>query len=235
MLLALALLVAGYVYAGPREREARKQTALDRYGFKPDSNFSYNLVNTIKGAGCKAYVLELTSQQWRTADEVDRPLWKHWLTIIQPDHVNTSTGFLLINGGSNGGRMPSSADASITSIAVGTHAVVADSADGAERAIDLQGRRQVADRRCDYRLQLGEVLKDGRRNLASALADDQSGGAGPGHGHSFLREGYTAYFVELTFPSAGKYPFRVTTGVRVTPDSLPFPLPTKEAAAQTTR
>ncbi|HEU4391568.1 MAG TPA: PhoPQ-activated pathogenicity-related family protein [Blastocatellia bacterium] len=126
MLFALTLLVAGGVSAGPRERDVRKQTALDRYVFKPDSNFSYNLVNTIRSAGYTAFVLELTSQQWRTADEVDRPLWKHWLTIVQPDQVNTSTGFLLINGGRNGGRMPTTADAIITSMAVGTHAVVAD-------------------------------------------------------------------------------------------------------------
>ena len=35
--------------------------------------------------------------------------------------------------------------------------------------------------------------------------------------------GYTAYFVELTFPSQIKYPFKFTTGVRVTPDRRPFP------------
>ncbi len=36
-------------------------------------------------------------------------------------------------------------------------------------------------------------------------------------------KGWTAYFVELTFPSGGKYPFKFTTAVRVTPDTLPFP------------
>jgi len=75
--LALALLVAGGSYAAPRERDVRKQTALDRYVYKPDSNYGYKLVNTIKGEGYTAYVLELTSQQWRTAEEVDRPIWKH--------------------------------------------------------------------------------------------------------------------------------------------------------------
>jgi len=37
--------------------------------------------------------------------------------------------------------------------------------------------------------------------------------------------GFTAYFVELTFPSSMKYPFKFTTAVRVTPDVLPFPPP----------
>jgi hypothetical protein len=29
----------------------------------------------------------------------------------------------------------------------------------------------------------------------------------------------------MTYPSGGKYPFKFTTGVRVTPDTLPFPAP----------
>ena len=36
-------------------------------------------------------------------------------------------------------------------------------------------------------------------------------------------KGFTAYFVELTYPSGGKYPFKFTTGVRVTPDTEPYP------------
>jgi PhoPQ-activated pathogenicity-related protein len=40
-------------------------------------------------------------------------------------------------------------------------------------------------------------------------------------------KGYTAYFVELTFPSEGKYPFKFTTGVAVTPDTYPFGPPEK--------
>lgn len=125
-ILALVLLVAGSGNAAQRERDVRKQTALDRYVYKPDSNYGYKLVNTVRGAGYTAYVLELTSQQWRTAEEVDRPIWMHWLTIIKPDKVATTTGFLYINGGSNGSRMPAGADASLAGMAVGTQAVVAD-------------------------------------------------------------------------------------------------------------
>lgn len=38
-------------------------------------------------------------------------------------------------------------------------------------------------------------------------------------------EGWTAYFVELTYKLGGPAPFRVTTGVRVVPEKLPFPPP----------
>jgi hypothetical protein len=34
-------------------------------------------------------------------------------------------------------------------------------------------------------------------------------------------QGWTAYFVEMTFPSTGRYPYKFTTGVRVVPDKLP--------------
>jgi PhoPQ-activated pathogenicity-related protein len=37
--------------------------------------------------------------------------------------------------------------------------------------------------------------------------------------------GWTAYFVELTFPSGGRYPFKETTAVRVLPERLPFAAP----------
>ena len=38
--------------------------------------------------------------------------------------------------------------------------------------------------------------------------------------------GWTAFFVELKYASGGKYPLKVTSGVRVLPDTLPFPAPT---------
>jgi PhoPQ-activated pathogenicity-related protein len=44
-------------------------------------------------------------------------------------------------------------------------------------------------------------------------------------------QGWTAFFVELTFPG-GTAPYKLTTGVRVVPDALPFPAPVKEAAGR---
>jgi PhoPQ-activated pathogenicity-related protein len=41
--------------------------------------------------------------------------------------------------------------------------------------------------------------------------------------------GWTAYFVEMTYPGQGKYPFKFTTGVKVVPDVLPFAAPAKGA------
>lgn len=40
-------------------------------------------------------------------------------------------------------------------------------------------------------------------------------------------KGWTAFFVEVTFPGPGKYPLKFTTAVRVLPDVEPFSLPRK--------
>jgi PhoPQ-activated pathogenicity-related protein len=38
-------------------------------------------------------------------------------------------------------------------------------------------------------------------------------------------KGWTAFFVEMTFPGGGKYPLKITSGVRVVPDTLPYDAP----------
>lgn len=38
-------------------------------------------------------------------------------------------------------------------------------------------------------------------------------------------KGYTAYFIEMTFPSGGRWPYKFTSGVVVTPDTYPYPAP----------
>ena len=52
-------------------------TPLDDYVAAPNSSYSYSVVKTVSGTGYTAYILEMTSQSWRSAGEVDRTLWKH--------------------------------------------------------------------------------------------------------------------------------------------------------------
>src|SRR5260221_10998235 len=73
---------------------ASKETALDRYVHAADPSFKFELVKTIQGEGYKAYVLDLTSQTWKPPVEPDHTVWKHWLTIVNPDEVKYSTGIL---------------------------------------------------------------------------------------------------------------------------------------------
>ena len=79
---------------------ASQKTALDRYVSAPDSNYRFELVKTIPGSGYTAFVLDMTSQAWRTPAEVDRALWKHWLTNIRPNTAKGTTAFLFVTGGS---------------------------------------------------------------------------------------------------------------------------------------
>ena len=62
-----------------------QQTALDRYVAEKDDVFAWKLISKTKIDTHSTYVLELTSQTWRTATEVDKPVWKHWLTITKPE------------------------------------------------------------------------------------------------------------------------------------------------------
>jgi len=101
-------------------------TALDDYVKKPDANYQYCVVDTIKGKGYTAYVIDMTSQSWRSKKEVDRRLWKHWLTIIKPDKIKSDIGLLWINGGSNNDSAPKKADGMLVNIALVSGTVVTD-------------------------------------------------------------------------------------------------------------
>ena len=100
-------------------------TALDRYVNAPDTNYSYTVLSTNGDATQTNYVLELRSQVWRSASEVDHPLWKHWLIIVRPAGVTNTQALLYIDGGSNGGSPPSGADFPLPMIATNTMTVVA--------------------------------------------------------------------------------------------------------------
>jgi PhoPQ-activated pathogenicity-related protein len=102
------------------------ETALDRYAARLDASYSWTLAKTIPGSGWTAYVIDLTSQTWRSPAEVDRNVWKHWLTVVEPAGVATSTALLFIGGGDNGREMPVEASPRLTSVAVAQRAIVAE-------------------------------------------------------------------------------------------------------------
>ena len=123
--------VAAAIFCGllpallPAATHGAGETALDRYVAAPDPNYHYRLLTTAVGEGYSAYILELTSQQWRTAAEVDRPVWKHWLTVVRPDQVTTSTSLLIVSGGSND-RPPPQVNPILVQLALTTNSVVSE-------------------------------------------------------------------------------------------------------------
>jgi PhoPQ-activated pathogenicity-related protein len=102
------------------------ETALDRYVAKPDPTYSYKLVRTIPGDGYTVAVIRMTSQTWLTPQEVDHPVWEHWMTVIRPSQVKSNKALLFIGGGSRNNNEPTKADRMLTTIAVATNSVVAE-------------------------------------------------------------------------------------------------------------
>ena len=102
------------------------QTALDRYIAKPDPAYHWKLAGRYPGRGQTTYVIALTSQTWRSADEVDKPVWTHWLTVTRPDKTRAGTAFLYIGGGSFKDPPPTAPSARAAALAAGTNTVVAE-------------------------------------------------------------------------------------------------------------
>ena len=117
-LLVSTLLVAAAALA--------QDTALDRYVYQADPAYGWKLVSTIPGDGYRTFVLELTSQRWRSEKDVDHPVWKHWLSITRPEQVTSNKAFLYIGGGSNNDPVPAQASARAARIASETGSVVAE-------------------------------------------------------------------------------------------------------------
>jgi PhoPQ-activated pathogenicity-related protein len=122
-LFLLALVTAFFL---GHETLGSERTALDEYVSKPDANYSYHLVNTISSGTTTASVLEMTSQKWLTEKEVDKPVWKHWLTIIKPAQVTSRTGLLFITGGANDRPAPQKPDQNLLQLAESTKSLVTE-------------------------------------------------------------------------------------------------------------
>jgi PhoPQ-activated pathogenicity-related protein len=121
-----ALQVAAATASAANRTEASPQTALDRYVKAPDTNYSFRVATSVEGKGYTAYHLDMISQAWLTTNEVDRPQWQHWLTIVKPNHVRPGTGLLFIGGGANRTNPPSQPEANLVLLATNTETVVAE-------------------------------------------------------------------------------------------------------------
>ncbi len=136
-----ALLVAGALALSAYA--AQKQTALDRYVAAPDPHYKWEIANTIPGEGYTTFVVDLTSQQYLTAAEVDHPIWKHWLIVVKPDAVKSDIGFLFITGGRIGGKAPANADPMLVSTALATGTVASMLEDVPNEPVTFAGETKL--------------------------------------------------------------------------------------------
>ncbi len=103
------------------------ETALDRYVARPDPSYTFTERSSQRGFGYTAHFLAMTSQQWRSADEVDRPLWTHEVVMVIPQFGldKTDTAVLLIDGGDNNDTPMNEVDPAIGAVAVARGLVIA--------------------------------------------------------------------------------------------------------------
>jgi len=102
---------------------AESLSALAKYVWTPDSNYSWKLRQTVKGSDYTAYFLDMTSLAWRSSAEVDKTVWKHDLTIVAPDRVLPGPNILYIGGGSTTSTPPTTPSDNILALARLTGAV----------------------------------------------------------------------------------------------------------------
>lgn len=121
--LTMWLGVSGALYAADA---APARTALDDYVEKPDDSFTWKVVKNHSGENMTTYVLDMTSQTWRTHDDVDRVKWQHWVTVAVPAKLRSNVGFMWIGGGRNGGQPPEGPSERVQQIALATQTVVAE-------------------------------------------------------------------------------------------------------------
>src|SRR5262245_46123033 len=102
------------------------QTALDKYVAAPDPAFTWTVSRALPADGATATLIDLTSQKWLTEQDVENPIWKHWLTVVTPPTVTSDVALLFISGGRNDRQPPSAPSPWLVEAARDTGTVVAE-------------------------------------------------------------------------------------------------------------
>jgi PhoPQ-activated pathogenicity-related protein len=77
-----------------------------------DSGFEYEVAWENSGSLATSWLLDVTSGQWRSDEEVNRTTWRHDVILTVPGNATTDTALVIINGGDNdGGPLEQSDDA----------------------------------------------------------------------------------------------------------------------------
>ena len=129
-ILPLLLLAGGLASAQEAAQEAAQdaplapaKAPLDDYLQQPDAVYRWELAKTVEGNPSKTFVILLTSQAWRTEQDVDRTAWEHWVVIVKPEKLTTNKVLMMISGGGNDGSMPGGANEVVAQIAAATGSV----------------------------------------------------------------------------------------------------------------
>lgn len=110
---AIALLSAGaaMLSAGP----------LEDYVAKPDKAYNWKVASVERRPEGVFAILRLSSQSWRSANDVDAVVWRHWLEVYIPKGVASDTALLAIAGD----WVPQKPDINLSDTAIRLKAVTA--------------------------------------------------------------------------------------------------------------
>ena len=100
-------------------------SALMEYVKKPDSSYSWKIEKTLHGKDATTFIIHLRSQTWRSASEVQKPLWEHALIVIRPKKLKFHKALLNVSNGNSRDPLPSEAGDLWLKAAVETQSVVA--------------------------------------------------------------------------------------------------------------
>ena len=115
--------------------DTRMSSALEDYINLPDDSYQYHLESGptpgVELTSYNYYVLDMTSQTWRSEVDVNIPVWKHWIEVYVPVTGTgqvaelASTGLLFIRGGSNTSNAPTQPSSEMAYYATANQSVVA--------------------------------------------------------------------------------------------------------------
>ncbi len=108
--LSVTVFCLAILLAAPGFAQDPQETALDRYVFPEDPAFHWEYQKSYPGLGYGLFQLRLTSQKWRVREEVEPNFWEHWLMVIVPLQVRSTTALLVIDGGRRDDAEPDPAD-----------------------------------------------------------------------------------------------------------------------------
>jgi PhoPQ-activated pathogenicity-related protein len=102
-----------------------EETELDKYVTQPDPSYRWEFVKIDQQPRLTTMVIDMTSQTWRSPQEVNQPTWRHWLIVSRPEKVTSETALLFISGGKNGSDPPDGPDKRMAELALASQSVVA--------------------------------------------------------------------------------------------------------------
>jgi len=96
---------------------ATPANALVRYVGQLDTNYNWFLDDYDVHFGWNKHTIRMQSQQWRSAADVERPIWDHDLGIIEPWFGDNKCA-LFVNGGGNDSGPPEEVNSTLAVIAL---------------------------------------------------------------------------------------------------------------------